>query len=460
MDIARSPRKYRFIAPLAALLLAAASFAGADDKAMQYWPEWRGPLGTGAAPKGNPPVKWSQTKNIRWKTPLPGAGHSTPIVWGDRVFITTAIPYGKPMPVKEPEIEGAHDYRSARRAMEFAVIAINRTDGKILWRTTVLKALPHEGDHYTGSMASNSPVTDGKHVYAFFGSRGLHCLDFKGEKKWSVDLGRMRIKHGHGEGASPTIYGNKIIVNWDHAEQSFIAAFDKLTGKQLWKTNRQEVTSWSTPIVVKVDGKPQIIVNGTQRVRGYDLENGKVIWKCAGLSANIVASPVSSGGVVYVGSSYVKRGMMAIKLSGAKGDISSSKHVLWRRSYGAPYVPSLLLYEQSLYSLKHYQPVLSRFSVKTGKDPDGPYRLYGLRNIYASPIAAGGRIYITDRDGTTLVIKHGGEFKVLATNRLDESINASAAVAGDELFLRGDQHLYCISAKTEKQSDAKKASKD
>jgi outer membrane protein assembly factor BamB len=297
-------------------------------------------------------------------------------------------------------------------------------------------------------------VTDGTSVFAFFGSRGLHCLDFRGEKKWSRDLGKMRIKHGHGEGSSPAIHGSAVIVNWDHADQSFIAAFDKRTGKQLWKTKRDEVTSWATPIVVKVDGKPQVIVNGTKRMRGYSLESGKVIWKCAGLSANIVASPVSADGVVYAGSSYVKKGMMAIRLSGAKGDISSSKHVLWRHRFAAPYVPSLLLTGRSLYFLHHYQPMLWRVDVKTGEDPEGPYRMQDLRNVYASPVAAAGRVYITDRNGVTVVLSDDKKLKILATNSLDESVNASAAIVGEEIFMRGGQSLYCISEKTAKKAPA------
>ena len=448
--MSQSNEKYRMVAGLAAVLLTVAS-AGAADEAEKYWAQWRGPLSTGVAPHGKPPVKWSETTNIRWKTPLPGRGQSTPIIWGDYVFVTTAIPYGQAKSKQEPKIEGLHDYEPARRAMEFVVLAVNRRNGKILWRKTVIKALPHEGAHYTGTMASNSPVTDGKHVYAFFGSRGLHCLDFRGEKKWSVDLGKMRSKHGHGEGSSPAIYGNAVIINWDHRDQSFITALDKRTGKRIWKINRPEVTSWSTPIVVKVDGKPQVIVNGTRRMRGYSLESGKVIWQCAGLSANIVASPVYSDGIVYAGSSYQKRGVMAIRLSGARGDISSSKHVVWRHRYSGPYVPSLLLYGKSLYFLYHYQPVLSRLNTKTGKEPDGPRRLRNLRNIYASPVGADGRVYITDRSGATMVISNDEDMKPLATNRLDEPISASAAIAGTEIFLRGTRHLYCIS-----EPDAKK----
>jgi len=445
---------------LAAILLSAGVAVADDgDKALRHWPQWRGPLSTGVAPQGNPPTAWSETKNVRWKTPLPGSGHSTPIVWGDYVFVTAAIPYGQKELPSAPPVEGAHGNRPVTQASKFVVLAVNRRDGKILWQKTMRAELPHEDAHYTGTMASNSPVTDGKSVFAFFGSRGLYCLDFRGEKKWEKDLGKMRIKHAHGEGSSPAIYGNTVIINWDHEAQSFIAAFDKRTGKQLWKTKRPEVTSWATPIVVKVDGKPQVIVSGTRRMRGYGLEDGKVIWQCAGLSANIVASPVSSGGVVYAGSSYVKQGMLAIRLTGAKGDITSSDHVIWRRRRNTPYVPSLLLYDKSLYFLHHYQPIMSRLNVKTGKDPEGPYRLPGIRNVYASPVGAANRVYITDRNGTTLVLSHDKKLKILATNRLDESINASAAIVAGEIFLRGDRHLYCIAEQAAKKTPATAPSK-
>jgi outer membrane protein assembly factor BamB len=463
MDMANPTGKYRTLAGAAAVVLALSLAGGTaisetSDQALLYWPQWRGPLSTGVAPQGNPPAVWSETKNIRWKTPLPGSGHSTPIIWGDYIFVTAAIPYGEKKPPNKP-VDGAHDNRPVTQASKFVVLAVNRRDGKILWQKTMRAELPHEDAHYTGTMASNSPVTDGKSLFAFFGSRGLYCLDFKGKKKWAKDLGKMRIKHAHGEGSSPALYGNAVIVNWDHKAQSFIAAFDKRTGKQLWRTKRPEVTSWATPIVVKVDGKPQVIVSGTRRMRGYSLADGKVIWQCAGLSANIVASPVSSDGVVYAGSSYVKQGMLAIRLSGAKGDITGSDHVIWSRRRNTPYVPSPLLYGRSLYFLHHYQPIMSRLDVKTGKDPEGPYRLGGIRNVYASPVGAANRVYITDRTGTTLVLTHDKKLKFLALNRLDESINASAAIVGGEIFLRGNRHLYCIAEQAAKKTPATAPSK-
>ena len=281
-------------------------------------------------------------------------------------------------------------------------------------------------------------------MYAFFGSRGLYCFDLNGEPQWEKDLGEMQTKHGHGEGSSPVLHGDTLVVNWDHEGESFVTAFDKSTGKQRWEVAREEVTSWATPIVVEHAGKHQVVVSGTNRVRGYDLATGAVIWECGGLSANIVASPVAADGIVYAGSSYDKRALLAIRLEGARGDITGTDCVLWRRRRGTPYVPSPLLYGDSLYFLRHYQGILSRVNTKTGEDRGGPFRLGGLRDIYASPVGAADRIYITDRNGTTLVISHDETQRVLAQNRLDDSFSASAAIVDREMFLRGEKYLYCI----------------
>jgi hypothetical protein len=414
-------------------------------QAQHAWPQWRGPLGTGVAPHAQPPVQWSETKNIRWKTALPGKGHSTPIVWGDRIFLTTAIPYGeavKPRFVRP----GAHDNLAMTRPHEFVVLAVSRTTGKILWQRTVHKAVPHEAGHITASLASASPVTDGAQVFAFFGSYGLYCLDSDGALVWKKDLGEMHTKHGHGEGSSPALHGETLIINWDHEDQSFLVALDKHTGKQRWRVARAEDTSWATPIVVEDGGTAQVIVPGTNRVRGYDLASGAVIWECSGLSSNIVASPVAANGVVYAGSSYDARAMLAIRLSGAKGDLTGTKQILWTRRRGTPYVPSPLLYGDSLYNLVHYQGVVARVDARTGEDQGGPFRLEAIDDAYASPVGAAGRIYITSREGVTAVISHGDRTpRVLAVNQLDETFSASAALAGRELFLRGERYFYCIS---------------
>ena len=337
-----------------------ASAIAADSRPETNWPQWRGPLGTGVAPRANPPTDWSETKNIRWKVPLPGLAHSSPIVWEDRIFVTTAIPYGEKLDPVYDRAPGSHDNVPVSQHHEFVVLGINRRNGEILWRKTVNKVLPHEGGHHTGSLASHSPVTDGEHVFAHFGSRGVYCLDLNGNLKWKKDFGQMQSLHGHGEGSSPVLYGQTLVINWDHEGKSFVIALDKTSGEQRWKVDRNEITSWASPIVVEQDGKPQVIISGTNRVRGYDLDTGRVIWECGGLSANVVASPVAGNGMVFVGSSYDKRALLAIRLAGAKGDITDSDHVVWSRSRGTPYVPSPLLYGQSLYFLNHYQGILSR----------------------------------------------------------------------------------------------------
>lgn len=432
---------FLLVALLCGHLITTTVMARAADEG---WPQWRGPLGTGAAPQSNPPVEWSETKNVRWKVALPGKGHSTPIVWGERIFLTTAVPYGETLPPKHSTAPGTHDGVPVTQRHEFVVLAINRRNGKVLWQKTVHQKLPHEGGHYTGSLASNSAVTDGKHVFASFGSHGLYCLSMDGTVNWQKHFGEMQTKHGHGESASPVLHGDLVFINWDHDGPCFVAAFDKATGQQRWKVDRDEETSWSSPIMVENDGQVLLIVAGTNRVRAYEPATGKVIWECGGLSSNIVATPVSGAGMLFAGSSYEKKALLAIRLDQAAGDITGTNRIAWTRNRGTPYVPSPLLYGDSLYFLTHYQGILSRVDAVTGVDNPGPFRLGSMGNIYASPVAGGGRVYVTDLDGKTIVISHGDKPQVLAVNVLDEEFAASAAIVGRELFLRGKTYLYCI----------------
>lgn len=409
------------------------------------WPQWRGPDGNGVASQdANPPLRWSSEENVRWRTEIPGRGHSTPIIWDDRIFLTTAIPSGKPFQPKYSNRPGAHDNLPVTQSHRFVVLAIDRSVGTIHWQKEVNEAIPREGGHQTASLASASPVTDGKHVYACFGSHGLYCIDFDGNVVWQTQLGQMHTKHGHGEGSSPAIHGDVLVINWDHEEGSFLVALDKSSGQEVWRRERDEVTSWSTPLIVDVDGAAQVVVCGTDRVRGYTLDKGEIVWECGGMSANIVATPVASKGIVYVGSSYEKRALMAIRMDGAKGDITASDHVLWMRSRGTPYVPSPLLYEDSLYFLTHYQNVMTRIRAESGEDAPGAMRLGALRNIYASPVAAAGHVFVTDLQGTTQVLTNSEIPRSVAVNPLGEPVSASAAIVDDAIFLRGETHLYCI----------------
>ena len=417
--------------------------AKSDSTVLSHWPQWRGPLATGEAPYGHPPVDWNETKNIRWKMPLPCEGHSTPVIWGDRIFLTGTSAHGKALPVPE-QPKGAHNNLDPKRKLRFLVVCLDLQDGSVLWQKTVRDAQPHQSTHESATWASHSPVTDGRSVYAFFGSSGLYALDYNGTVLWEKDLGDMLVKHGHGEGASPALFGDTLIVNWDHEGDSFVVALDKRTGKERWRQARDEPTSWASPIIAKVDGKPQAIVSGTSAIRGYDLATGKVVWHCSGLSNNVVATPVYAEGVLFAGSSYEIQSMLALSLKGAKGDLAGTDHALWNLRRRTPYVPSPLYYQKHLYFLRHYQAILTRLEGKTGDETSGPFRLPGILNLYASPVAAAGRIYLTDQQGTTLVLSADETPETLALNQLEDSFNASAAIVGDSLILRGGKFLYRV----------------
>jgi outer membrane protein assembly factor BamB len=427
---------------------------------LDQWPQWRGPLATGAAPRGNPPTEWAEDKNVRWKVALSGDGHSTPIVWGDRVFLTTAIAYGDAVPVDEhdaghhDEDPGAHDNVPSLRRQQFVVLAVDRRDGAIVWQRTVRDERPHESTHQTGTWASNSALTDGERVYAFFGSRGLYALDFDGKVLWERDFGDMRTYHGHGEGSSPALHGDTLVVNWDHQGDSFIAALDKRTGAERWRTARDEITSWSTPLVVVYGGKTQVVVSATKRVRGYDLATGAELWQVAGLSRNVVASPVAADGLVIAGASYDWEALLAVRLDAARGDVTGTDAVAWTRDRDAPYVPSPVLDGGALCFMKHNQGFLTCLAAKTGEPLFGPRRLPGVYNVFASPVAAAGRIYVLDRTGTAVVVQRDAPYEVMARNRLDDVFSASPAIAGDELFLRGQRHLYCLAEEPGKPASA------
>ena len=416
-----------------------------ESRSHLYWPQWRGPLGTGLSPHANPPTEWSESKNIRWKKALPGKGHSTPIIWSNHLFITSAVPFGEVFPPKFSTSHGAHDLSPITQQYKFIVISLNRKNGEKAWEKTLHQELPHEGIHYTASLASASPVTDGNLLYVYFGSRGLYCLDLSGQEKWRINLGKIRPMHAHGEGSSPALYEDTLIINWDHEGPSFLVAFNKTTGEQRWKTKRESFSSWTTPIAVNQNGKKQIIISGSQRIQSYCLDSGILLWECKGLSKeNVVATPVAGHGMVFTGSTYDKTILLAIRLNGAKGDITGTKHIAWSRSRGAPYVPSPLLYGDALYFISQFQGVLTRVNAHTGKNEPGQFRLNGIKKVFASPIGAAGRVYIVDRNGSTIVLNNSKEPTLLSINTLDDSFSASPIAVGSELYLRGEKNIYCI----------------
>lgn len=421
------------------------------------WSNWRGPAQNGTAPGARPPLQWSEEQGLRWKAPLPGSGCSSPIVCKDRVFVTTAIATDRDAPAAadQPKAEGATRPPGGRRpgaaaptkVHEFVVLAYDTKDGKEVWRTKVHEMVPHEGAHATASLASGSPLCDGEHLYAFFGSRGLHCLDLDGKLLWSLDLGRMRISNQFGEGSSPALHGDVLVVPWDHEGESFVAAFDKRTKQELWRQPRPEKTTWGTPLVVDVAGKPQVILTGTKASRAYDLKTGEVVWSCGGMTQNCIPTPIHEQGVAFLMSGYRGASLQAIKLEGAKGDLTGTGQVLWSYGKDTSYTPSALLYDGLLYFLKNNNGVLSCVDAANGKPVYEAQKLDGVRTVYSSPIGADGRVYITSREGATKVIAAGREYKELATNQLDDTFDATMAMVGDVIYLRGRKSLYCIGAK-------------
>jgi hypothetical protein len=353
---------------LAVLSLAFATVARAESN----WAQWRGPTGTGAAaPDADPPTQWGEGKNVKWKVKLPGGGSSTPIILGDKIFIQTAVPAGGAAPAEAAlppaqrrEGEGRGEGRQGGRGRggrggfggsppptapyRFVLLCIDRNTGKTIWEQTAKELVPHEGHHRDHGFASHSPVTDGTHVVAYFGSRGLHCYDLEGKRLWEKDLGKQSTRSGFGEGSSPALHKGIIVINWDHEGEDFIAAFDKLTGDEKWRQKRDEPTSWTTPLIVEHDGKAQVIVAGTNRVRAYDLATGKEVWHYKGLTQNVIPTPVHANGVVYLTSGFRGAALAAIRL-GKEGDLTGTDAVLWTHDKATPYVPSPLLDGERLY---------------------------------------------------------------------------------------------------------------
>ena len=435
------------------LLVLAYALVPAQASQHAHWPQWRGPFFSGMA-RGDAPTTWSDTSNVKWKTEIPGKGHSTPVVWGDRIFLTTAIPTGKPAAAAPtPEVQG--EGRRGRGAggdtapqpeQRFEVLCLDRKTGKILWQRTAKVAAPHEGYHRVyGSFASNSPVTDGKHVYASFGSRGLYAYDFSGKLVWQKDFGvQMKIKLGFGEGTAPLLDGNSLFLVFDHEAGSFMVALDKRTGKELWRVTRDELTSWSTPLAIEHAGRRQVVVAATKKVRSYDPETGKVIWEVAGLGGNVVPVPVYHNGIVYVMSGFRDPRLMAIKL-GKEGDLTGTDSVLWSQTRGLAYTTSPVLHDNKLFFVTD-NGLISAYNATTGEAFFAQTRLPKTYNFKASPVGANGKLYLASESEDVVVVRMGPSFEVLATNTLkDQTFIASPAIIDGEIYLRGQNTLFAIS---------------
>jgi len=413
------------------------------------WTQWRGPFETGVAPAGNPPVEWSETQNIKWKSEIPGIGHATPIIWKDQMVLLSAIQTDQRAQLEEAGDGGGADWMNPKSTdfiHKFAVISVDRTNGEIQWQTVVREELPYSHTHEFGSWASNSPVTDGERIYAYFGSHGLYCLNLEGEILWERDLGRMEKVASFGEGSSPYLYQDKLVILRDHQGQSAIHVLNKLTGDILWEADRDEVSSWSTPTVVEFEGTAQLITAATNKVRSYDIANGKLLWECGGLTRNVIPSPMYLDGKVYVMSGYRGNALLVIDLDKASGDITGTDAIVW--SYdesNTPYTPSPVLMDGKLYFLKANNGYLSCLDAKDGTVYYESEKLEGIRNIFTSPLGVKDRLYVVGTNGVTSVVKAGEEFEVLTENTLEDEFFASPIVLGNDLYIRGVKAMYCIS---------------
>ena len=429
------------------------SVAQQSTDPLMNWPQWRGPMRNGTAHDANPPISWSEKENLRWKVPIEGYGHGTPIIWGDRIFLQTAIPLDKDMPVPKvipkgtPNIEvNPRQSTTKWKPQKFAVVCIDRTTGKPIWKNVVHEAMPHQGHHNKGSFASQSMVTDGQHVYAYFGSFGLYCFDFDGKLVWKNKPEPQAMEAGLGEGSSPALEDKFLIIVFDTELQSYIAAFDKKSGKEIWRQNRDEVSNWSTPLILEHRGRKQIVVNGV-KVCAYDLATGELLWECGGHTASAVPVPVAGHGLVFNTSGWMRDKLQAIRL-GQRGDLTDSQNVVWSLDRGTPYVPSPMLWGDELYLLDDR----SFFSCYKATDGTQHYktRLPGILNFSASPVGANDRIYLNSEDGKTVVVQRGKEFKLLIVNELEDELYASPVIVGNAIYLRGKNHLYCFENKQAK----------
>jgi outer membrane protein assembly factor BamB len=391
----------------------------------------------------NPPLEWSEAKNIKWKVEIPGRGSSSPIVWGDRLYLLSAVPSNTP-------VGASHNPRggiSPRVPHRFMVYAIDRHTGKMAWERVARESTPHEASHPdNGTWASSSAVTDGQHLFAFFESEGLYAYDMNGTLVWQKDLGDKTMRNEFGEGSTPALHGNRLVVVWDHfvPGASFIVTLDKNTGREIWRVQRDEIDTWATPLVIEHEGRAQVIVNGQNRLKSYDLETGRIIWEAPGTTMNPIPSPVQADGMVFLMSGFRGNNLKAIRLADARGDLAGSKAIVWEINRDTPYVPSPLLYNGILYFLKTNSGILSAFDAKTGKPHYQAQRLEGLNEVFSSPVGAQNRVYITDREGTTLVLRNAPTFEVMAKNTLDDGFDASPALVDGYIYLRGYKSLYAI----------------
>jgi outer membrane protein assembly factor BamB len=443
--------RFRILAPAFAL---AAACAAADGN----WPQFRGPSSSGIGDGTNPPVQWDAEKgtNIAWKAEIPGLAVSSPVVWGDRIFVTTAVSSDTNQKFRTG-LYGDTDPILDNSPHQWKLLAFDKKTGKLLWEQTAYEGKPKTKRHPKSSQASPSPVTNGSVVIAYFGSEGLVAYSVEGKLLWKKNLGIQNAgwffdpDSEWGAASSPVIHKNSVIVQCDRQKDSFIAAFNLKDGEELWRTARAEIPAWGTPTLVTGEGHTEVVTNGTKAVRSYDADTGKELWKVGPNAEITCTTPVAANGLVFITSGYPPvQPIWAIKV-GSSGDLTlkdgkeSSDAVVWSKKSGGVYLPSPIVYGDHLY-LVNNNGVLAAYEAKTGN------RAYQQRvgpggSFVASPVAAAGKLYITGEEGEMYVVKAGAQYELLAKNTVNEPVLATPALSGDMLIVRGMKHLFAIATK-------------
>ncbi len=468
-------RRFRPLLALLVLVPLAATSSQAED-----WPQFRGPTGTGVVTDAKPPAEWSAEKNVRWKVAVAGVAWSCPIVIGDKVFVTTAFSEGQPKPKSGGGFGGGKGggggggggggAGAPKATYQFKLVCLERATGKTVWEKVVKEARPTIPTHGSNTYATETPVSDGERVFAYFGMTGLFCYDLSGKELWKKDLGTHAMQAGWGTASSPVLAADKLIIQCDNEEKSFLAAFDTKTGKEVWKVERREKSGWATPFVWKTKDRTDVVVAGAQAIRGYSPVDGKVVWTLDVGGGQSSASPTGDAERLYVGVGQGGGGgpggpkggggggrtagtLFAVK-AGAKGDITpkagetSSEGVAWAASRAWPAASSPLVYDGFVYTLDRNGGTISCFDAKTGKAAYTKERIPSAGAFWASPWAADGHVFCLDETGATHVLKAGSEFDLVRVNKLGrDTYWASPAAASGALFIRSVDALYCISAK-------------
>lgn len=442
----------RRLLPAASLcLLAAWNCISSACRAAENWPQFRGPGATGVSANPGLPDTWSTVDGVEWSTGIPGRGWSSPIVWGKKIFVTTAIKEGGEVePVKRGLYFGGNR-PAPKEVHSFVLYCLDLDSGKIAWNKEMHRAVPQHGHHLKNTLASETPVTDGERVYAYFGNVGLFCFDFEGNQLWSKQWKSVPTRFGWGTAASPVLHGDRIYVVNDNDEQSFLVALDKKTGEQIWRVDRDEKSNWATPFVWENEKRTEIVTPGTGKIRSYGLD-GQLLWELGGMSGITIPTPLAAHGLLYVTSGYVldrSKPLFAIR-PGAAGDISleddqlGNEYVAWCQKKAGPYNPSPIVYGDYLYVL-YDMGLLACFDAKTGDEVYGKRRIGpGARAFTSSLWAYGGKIFCLSEDGDTFAIQAGPEFKLLGKNSLGELCMATPAIVGDGLVIRTESHLLRI----------------